>query len=94
MTDGREIVCTGIQVNYLTMTEAGDVIDVHAHPYEHSTAVLTGSVLVLPDEVLLKAGDDPVLHFPAGREHGFRALEPSTLISVIDTTQATWDPTR
>jgi quercetin dioxygenase-like cupin family protein len=90
--DARAIVCPGIQVNHFDLPEAGDEIELHAHPYGHFGAVLTGAILVLGLNRELRPADEPIF-FPAGLGHGYRAIEPSThAIAIIDTTQPTFDP--
>lgn len=92
MLDARAIITPGIQINYFDMPEIGDEIEPHAHAYGHASAVLRGAVLILSQgERVLRAGDDPVFFQPC-ELHGFRSMEVGTeMISIIDTTQLTFD---
>jgi hypothetical protein len=74
----------GVFIKQMLLAQAGMMVPQHAHEYDHTTMLATGSVRVWIDGQL--AGDHTApkpLFIQARIKHTFQSLEPATLLYCI-----------
>ncbi len=80
--DGYEVTTAdGIWIKQYVFPAAGSVIPQHAHVWDHSTALVRGSMYVWKDGVFDKKYSAPtVIFISAGVKHTFQTIEDDTMI--------------
>ncbi len=82
--DGRAHIAEGVAVIPHTLKTAGDVVQQHAHRYDHTTYIASGGIRVWLDGVLDGDHHAPKgLLIPAEMVHHFEALADDTTILCI-----------
>jgi quercetin dioxygenase-like cupin family protein len=77
--------------------QRGDGMGIHEHDYDHYIIVLAGAVMLLADDGSaidgITATPNTRVVFPAGRRHGWTALEDHTVVLGIYPQNARSSPT-
>jgi hypothetical protein len=74
----------GVFIKQMLLKDAGTLVPQHAHVYDHTTMLATGSVRVWVEGVLKGDFQAPKpLFIKAKVKHTFQSLEPNTLLYCI-----------